>query len=42
MGGDRVHPVRPVHHRGVVDTEPGLFFVGLPFQHSLASSLDGH
>jgi putative flavoprotein involved in K+ transport len=31
----------PVHHRGVVDTEPGLFFVGLPFQSSLASSLIG-
>jgi putative flavoprotein involved in K+ transport len=31
----------PVHHRGVVDTEPGLYFVGLPFQYSLASSLVG-
>jgi putative flavoprotein involved in K+ transport len=35
LGGD------PVHHRGVVGTEPGLFFVGLPFQYSLASSLIG-
>lgn len=31
----------PVHHRGVVDTEPGLYFVGLPLQYSLASSLVG-
>lgn len=31
----------PVHHRGVVDTEPGLYFVGLPFQYSLGSSLVG-
>jgi putative flavoprotein involved in K+ transport len=34
-GGD------PVHHRGVVDAEPGLYFVGLPLQYSLASSLVG-
>jgi putative flavoprotein involved in K+ transport len=31
----------PVHHRGVVDTQPGLYFVGLPLQYSLASSLVG-
>jgi putative flavoprotein involved in K+ transport len=31
----------PLHRRGVVDTEPGLYFVGLPYQHSLASSLVG-
>ena len=29
----------PVHHRGVVPTEPGLYFVGLPFQSSLLSGL---
>jgi putative flavoprotein involved in K+ transport len=34
-GGD------PVHHRGVVDAAPGLYFVGLPLQYSLASSLVG-
>ncbi len=29
----------PVHHRGVVQTEPGLYFTGLPFQSSLLSGL---
>lgn len=29
------------HTRGVVDSEPGLDFVGLPFQHRLSSSLIG-
>jgi putative flavoprotein involved in K+ transport len=28
----------PIHHRGVVQTEPGLYFIGLPFQSSLVSS----
>jgi putative flavoprotein involved in K+ transport len=32
---------RPVHHRGVVTAEPGLFFIGLPFQASVASHLVG-
>lgn len=27
----------PVHHRGVVQSEPGLYFVGLPYQSSLLS-----
>ena len=27
-----------IHHRGVVQTEPGLYFIGLPFQSSLISS----
>jgi putative flavoprotein involved in K+ transport len=27
-----------IHHRGVVQSEPGLYFVGLPFQSSLISS----
>ena len=27
----------PVHERGVVEGEPGLYFVGLPFQYSFAS-----
>jgi putative flavoprotein involved in K+ transport len=31
----------PVHHRGVVEKEPGLYFVGLPFQHTLTSALIG-
>lgn len=29
----------PIHHRGVVQSEPGLYFVGLPFQSSLLSGL---
>ena len=29
----------PVHHRGVVGSEPGLYFVGIPFQSSLLSGL---
>lgn len=31
----------PVHYRGVVDGEPGLYFLGLPFQYTLTSSLIG-
>jgi putative flavoprotein involved in K+ transport len=31
----------PVHDRGVVGSEPGLYFVGLVFQYTLASSLVG-
>jgi putative flavoprotein involved in K+ transport len=29
----------PRHHRGVVQTEPGLYFVGLPFQSSVLSGI---
>lgn len=29
----------PIHHHGVVKSEPGLYFVGLPFQSSLLSGL---
>lgn len=32
---------RPVHHRGVIRAEPGLHFVGLPFQSALTSDLVG-
>ena len=40
------HPVvgddgYPLHRRGVVDAAPGLFFVGLRFQHRATSSLIG-
>jgi putative flavoprotein involved in K+ transport len=28
----------PIHQRGVVQSEPGLYFMGLPFQSSLVSS----
>lgn len=31
----------PVHHRGVVEEEPGLYFVGLPFLYSVTSTLVG-
>jgi putative flavoprotein involved in K+ transport len=31
----------PVHDRGRINSEPGLYFVGLPFQRSLSSSLIG-
>jgi putative flavoprotein involved in K+ transport len=29
----------PTHERGVVTTEPGLYFVGLPFQYSMGSDV---
>jgi putative flavoprotein involved in K+ transport len=29
----------PIHHRGIVRGEPGLYFIGLPFQSSLLSGL---
>jgi putative flavoprotein involved in K+ transport len=31
----------PLHERGRVASEPGLYFVGLPFQRSMSSSLIG-
>lgn len=31
----------PIHTRGVVEDEPGLFFLGLPFQYTLTSSFIG-
>src|SRR5262249_29779763 len=31
----------PLHERGRVTSEPGLYFVGLPFQRSMSSSLIG-
>ena len=31
----------PVHHRGAVNEDPGLYFVGLPFQHTFASAVVG-
>ena len=31
----------PVHHRGVVEGEEGLYFLALPFQHILTSALIG-
>jgi len=31
----------PIHHRGAVKEAPGLYFVGLPFQHTYASAVVG-
>jgi putative flavoprotein involved in K+ transport len=31
----------PIHMRGVVENEPGLYFLGLPFQYTLTSSFIG-
>jgi putative flavoprotein involved in K+ transport len=31
----------PVHHRGIVDSQPGLYFMGLLFLHSISSALLG-
>lgn len=31
----------PIHDRGVIDAIPGLYFIGLPFLHSLSSALLG-
>jgi putative flavoprotein involved in K+ transport len=30
-------PQGPVHHRGIVESEPGLYFVGLKFLYSVSS-----
>lgn len=30
-------PQEPDHHRGIVDSEPGLYFLGLKFLHSVSS-----
>jgi putative flavoprotein involved in K+ transport len=30
-------PHEPVHHRGIVESEPGLYFIGLKFLHSVSS-----
>lgn len=31
----------PLQYRGVVDAAPGLYFLGLPFQHTFASAVIG-
>jgi putative flavoprotein involved in K+ transport len=30
-------PQEPLHHRGIVDSEPGLYFIGLKFLYSVSS-----
>lgn len=32
-----IGPREPAHHRGIVDDEPGLYFLGLKFLHSVSS-----
>lgn len=39
--GQDKEPREPTHVRGIVADEPGLYFVGLFFLHSLTSSLVG-
>lgn len=35
------HDGYPIHDRGVVEGEPGLYFLGLPFQYTLTSTFIG-
>ena len=35
------HNGLPIHDRGIVESAPGLYFVGLPFLYSLSSALLG-
>jgi putative flavoprotein involved in K+ transport len=37
--GDEQEPLEPVHHRGIIATEPGLYFVGLFFLRAGSSEL---
>jgi putative flavoprotein involved in K+ transport len=37
--GSEEHPVEPVHERGVVPSQPGLYFVGLFFLYAASSEL---
>jgi putative flavoprotein involved in K+ transport len=35
--GDVEEPIEPIHHRGIVSGEPGLYFVGLFFLYAMSS-----
>ncbi len=35
--GDDDEPIEPIHHRGIVPHEPGLYFVGLFFLYAMSS-----
>jgi putative flavoprotein involved in K+ transport len=35
--GQQEEPTEPIHERGVVAAEPGLYFVGLPFLYAMSS-----
>ncbi len=37
--GEEEEPIGPLHHRGIVANEPGIYFVGLFFLNALSSSL---
>ena len=37
--GDEEEPKEPLHHRGIVANEPGIYFVGLFFLYAVSSSL---
>ena len=35
--GDEEEPIEPIHDRGIVPSEPGLYFVGLFFLYAMSS-----
>jgi putative flavoprotein involved in K+ transport len=35
--GDEEEPIEPIHRRGIVANEPGLYFVGLFFLYAMSS-----
>jgi putative flavoprotein involved in K+ transport len=35
--GEEEEPIEPIHHRGIVAVEPGLYFVGLFFLYAMSS-----
>ena len=35
--GDEESPIEPIHHRGIVGGEPGLYFAGLHFLYAMSS-----
>jgi putative flavoprotein involved in K+ transport len=37
--GGQEHPLEPIHERGVIPDQPGLYFVGLFFQYALSSGV---
>jgi putative flavoprotein involved in K+ transport len=36
--GEEEEPIEPIHHRGIVAGEPGLYFVGLFFLYAMSSA----
>jgi hypothetical protein len=35
--GEEEQPIEPIHRRGIVESEPGLYFVGLFFLYAMSS-----